>query len=48
MLEKDYCHIENMINLHLIPKPFGFKLSVLPIKFRGVSGSPIRAVAMVD
>ncbi|MDA0999284.1 MAG: cyclase family protein [bacterium] len=48
MLEKDYCHIENLINLHLIPRPFGFKLSVMPIKFRGISGSPIRAVAMMD
>ena len=48
MLEKDYCHIENMVNLNLIPKSHGFKLSVLPIKFRGMSGSPIRAVAIIE
>ncbi|MEE9275568.1 MAG: cyclase family protein [bacterium] len=48
MLEKDYCHMENLVNLDAIPKPFGFKLSVLPIKYRGISGSPIRAVALID
>lgn len=48
MLEKDYCHMENLVNLHLLPKPFGFRLSVLPIKYRGISGSPVRAVAMID
>ncbi len=48
MLEKDYCHMENLVNLHLFPKPYGFKLPVLPIKFRGISGTPVRAVAMID
>ncbi len=48
MMEKEYCHIENLVNLHLIPRPFGFRVSVLPIKFRGISGSPIRAVAEVE
>lgn len=47
MLEKEYCHIENLINLHQISQFSGFKLSVMPIKFRGISGSPIRAVAML-
>ena len=37
-----------MVNLNLIPKSHGFKLSVLPIKFRGMSGSPIRAVAIIE
>lgn len=48
MLEKDYCHMENLVNLDQIPRSHGFKLSVLPIKFRGISGTPVRAVAMID
>lgn len=48
MLEKEYCHMENLVNLDQIPQPHSFKLSVLPIKFRGISGTPVRAVAMID
>lgn len=48
MLEKEYSHIENLVNLPLIPKPYAFKVPVFPIKFCGLSGSPIRAVAMVE
>lgn len=48
MREREYYHIENLINLDQIPKPFGFTVSALPIKLRGASASPIRAVAIVE
>jgi kynurenine formamidase len=28
--------------------PYGFKLSVLPIKWVGTTGAPVRAVAIID
>lgn len=46
--EKEYCHIENLANLDKIPKPFGFKVAVFPIKVEGGGGGWVRAVAMVD
>lgn len=48
MKEREYYHIENLINLDQIPKPFGFIVSALPIKLRGATASPIRAVAIVE
>jgi len=44
---KEYCHIEQMVNLDKLPYS-GFKVSVFPIKLIGTSASPIRAVAMID
>lgn len=46
--EREYYHIENLINLDQIPKPFGFTVSAFPIKLRGATASPIRAVAIVE
>jgi kynurenine formamidase len=48
MREIDLYHIENLINLDKIPKPHGFKVSVLPIKLVGASAAPIRAVAIIE
>lgn len=49
MLEREYYHLENLCNLHLIPAPYhSFTVSVLPIKWRGASAAPVRAVAIVD
>jgi len=48
MREREYYHIENLINLDQIPKPFGFTISAFPIKLRGASASPIRAVAIIE
>jgi len=45
--EKEYCHIENMANLDRIPKPFGFKVAVFPIKIEGASAGWARAVAIL-
>ena len=36
--EKEYCHIENLTNLSKIPKPFGFKVAVFPIKIENAGG----------
>jgi len=48
MLEREYYHLENMCNLHEIPAPYhSFTVSVLPIKWRGASAAPVRAVAIV-
>jgi kynurenine formamidase len=49
MREREYYHLENLCNLHEIPAPFhSFTVSVLPIKWRGASAAPVRAVAIVQ
>ncbi len=48
MREKEYYHIENMVNLDQIPVPYGFIVSVLPVYFRGATAAPIRAVAIIE
>jgi kynurenine formamidase len=48
MREREYYHIENLINLDQIPVPYGFTVSALPIKLRGATASPIRAVAIIE
>jgi kynurenine formamidase len=48
MLEREYYHVENLTNLDLLPKPFGFKLSLFPIKWVNTTGSPVRAIAILD
>jgi len=47
MMDEDYWHIENMMNLDQLPS-HGFKLSVFPIKWTGTTAAPVRAVAIVD
>lgn len=46
--EREYCHLERLANLDKIPKPFGFKVSVFPIKIQNASGGWVRAVAMLE
>ncbi len=46
--EREYCHLERMANLDQIPIPFGFKVSVFPIKIEAASGGWVRAVAILD
>jgi kynurenine formamidase len=48
MLERDYYHLENLTNLDRIPQPYGFKLSLFPVKWVNTTGAPVRAVAIVD
>jgi kynurenine formamidase len=45
--EKEYCHIENLTNLDKIPRPYGFKVAVFPIKVPRAGGSWVRAVAIL-
>ena len=47
MMDEDYWHIENMMNLDQLPS-HGFKLSVFPIKWTGTTAAPVRAIAIVD
>jgi len=46
--EKEYCHIENLANLDKIPRPFGFKVAVFPIKIENAGGGWVRAVAIIE
>jgi kynurenine formamidase len=46
--EREYCHIEKLANLHELPRPFGFKVSVFPVKIARASGAWCRAVAILE
>jgi kynurenine formamidase len=48
MWDEEYWHVENLMNLEQIGRPFGFQLSVLPIKWVGTTGAPVRAVAIIE
>jgi kynurenine formamidase len=48
MWDEEYWHLENLMNLEQIGRPFGFQLSVLPIKWTATTAAPVRAVAIVD
>ena len=49
MREREYYHLENMCNLDQIPAPYhSFIVSVLPVKWRGASAAPVRAIAIVN
>ena len=43
-----FTHYENMINLHLLIGRGSFQFIGLPLKIRGGTGSPVRAVAIFD
>jgi kynurenine formamidase len=47
MARREYYHLENMTNLHLLP-PHGFKLSLFPIKWVNTTAAPVRAVAIIE
>ena len=46
--EAEYCQIEKLANLDLLPRPFGFKVSCFPVKLKGGSGGWTRVVAMFE
>lgn len=46
--EREYCHIEKLANLDQLPRPFGFKVAVFPIKIARASGGWVRAVAILE
>ena len=47
-IEKEYCHIEKLVNLDKLPKPFGFKVACFPAKVTGGSAGWARVVAIVE
>lgn len=46
-IEREYCQIEKLVNLRLVPRPTGFKIACFPIKVEGGSGGWSRVVAFV-
>jgi kynurenine formamidase len=48
MWDEEYWHLENLMNLEQIGRPFGFQLVVLPVKWTGTTAAPVRAVAVID
>ncbi len=48
MMRREYYHLENMTNLDQIGRPYGFTLSVFPVKWVNTTAAPVRAVAIVD
>lgn len=46
-LDREYCQIERLANLDQLP-PTGFKVCAFPLKVRGGSGGPTRAVALIE
>ncbi|OGX23600.1 MAG: hypothetical protein A3J51_06685 [Omnitrophica WOR_2 bacterium RIFCSPHIGHO2_02_FULL_45_21] len=46
--EKEYCHIEKLVNLDKIPRPFDFTVACFPINIKSASAGWIRAVAIVE
>ena len=45
--EKEYCHIEKLVNLDKIPVPFCFKVACFPVNITGASAGWVRAVAII-
>lgn len=48
MREREYCHLENLANLDLIPVPYGFKVALFPVKLKAASAGWVRAVAILS
>ena len=46
-ITREYCQIEKLANLDLLPHPDGFDVSCLPVKFHRASAAWCRAVALV-
>ena len=47
-ITREYCQIEKLANLELLPRPYGFYVSCLPVKIKGASAGWCRAVALVE
>jgi kynurenine formamidase len=46
--ELGFTHYENLINLHLLVGRGRFRFVGLPLKIRGGTGSPVRAIAVFE
>ncbi|HUN56220.1 MAG TPA: cyclase family protein [Smithella sp.] len=45
-IKKEYCHIEKLANLDVLPRPYGFKVACFPVKLKGGSAGWTRVVAI--
>ncbi|RQO29800.1 cyclase [Taibaiella sp. KBW10] len=45
--QKEYCHIEQLVNLDALPYS-GFDIAVFPLKIVGASAAPARVVALMN
>lgn len=46
--QREYCQVERLANLELLPRPYGFTLICFPVKVMGGGAGWTRAVALVD
>ncbi|WP_421946570.1 hypothetical protein [Phaeodactylibacter xiamenensis] len=46
--ELNFTHYENLVNLHLLLNRGRFQFIGLPLKIRGGTGSPVRAIAVFE
>jgi kynurenine formamidase len=46
-ITREYCQIEKLANLDLIPRPHGFYVSCLPVRIANASAGWCRAIALV-
>lgn len=46
--EREYCQIENLSSLHLLPSATGFTVSCPPVKIKGSGAGWTRAIALVE
>jgi len=44
---RECCHAEKLYNLKKLPRPFGFKVAMFPVKLEKCSGAWTRAVAII-
>lgn len=45
---REYLQIEKLAHLEMLPKPYGFTVSALPVKFEGCTAGWCRAVALFE
>lgn len=46
--DREYLHLENLIDLDKVPRAHGFKVAIFPIKIEKAGGAWVRAVAILD
>jgi len=47
-IQRGYCHMEKMANLHRIPRRHGFKVACFPVKIKNASAGWTRPVALIE
>jgi cyclase len=46
--QREFCQVERLANLELLPRPAGFTVSCFPVKITGAGAGWARAVALLD